>query len=67
MYEINKETKRELTLKVYERLPIPKEKCLIGVKTGIIHNTGNEPAFFKENITGIIYPFWNYEFELLSE
>ena len=50
------------TFKIYEKLPIPHEKCFLGERTGIFINDGKQPGFFKESITGIIYPMWNYEF-----
>lgn len=55
----------EESLKIYEKLPIPKENCFIGIKTGRIINTGKEPAYFEESKTKIKYLFWNYEFELV--
>ena len=55
------------TFNIYEKLPIPRNKCFIGQKTGTIVNTGKEPAYFQESISGIKYLFWNYEFELSTK
>lgn len=49
------------TLYIYEKLPIPKEKRFIGIKTGTIVNNGSTPGYFIEQGTGVIYEMYHYE------